>query len=204
MHVRASHRYLRMSPRKVRLLLPAVRGKRATEAVLRLRLAPQAAALPISKVIKSAIASAAHNYSLEPTSLVIDSATADQGPVLKRFMPRARGRAGALRKPTTHLTIVLRDAPLPKGSTVADRAKAVAKKAVPKKPKSEAKAEPKAKDDKAVKADVTKQTKPAVDQQIPSGKAVAKETAPRKTTQQTGRGAVTKSEGKGQQKKGQS
>ena len=213
MQVKATHRYLRMSPQKVRLVLPAVRGTRAVEAIQLLRLAPQAAAAPVSKVIKSAVANAAHNYSLDPTTLVIDSATADQGPGLRRFVPRARGRADAMRRPTCHVTIVLRDVPQPKGSA-ADRMKRVAKKAVPKrksdastKTDEEAKAAPAKDDQRSVKDEATKEaeSRPAVDnKQVTAGKAAAKEAAPRRTAQQTGRGSVTRSAGKGQQKKGQS
>jgi large subunit ribosomal protein L22 len=111
MQVRAEHRYLRASAQKVRLVLPAVRGRNAEEAVAYLRLMPQAAAKPVAKVISSALANAEHNYSLDPKHLIVARASADEGPSMKRFKPAARGRAAALKRRSTHVTIILDEAP---------------------------------------------------------------------------------------------
>ena len=74
-----------------------------------LRLTPRAAADPIAKVLKSAVANAEHNHALDPEELVIAEAFADEGPTLKRFRPRARGRATRIDKRTSHITIVVSD-----------------------------------------------------------------------------------------------
>lgn len=74
-----------------------------------LRLTPRAAADPIAKALKSAVANAEHNHALDPEDLVIAEAFADEGPTLKRFRPRARGRASRINKRTSHITIVVSD-----------------------------------------------------------------------------------------------
>ena len=79
----------------------------ASEAQTLLRFAPQAASEPIGKVLDSAIANASNNYNLDPRTLVISEAYVDEGPTMKRFRPRAQGRAGAILKRTSHITIVV-------------------------------------------------------------------------------------------------
>lgn len=98
---------LRMSPRKVRLLTNLVKGKKVDEALLQLALQPKLAARPVKKLIESAVANATHNHSLDLSTLVIKNAFVDGGPVLKRFTPRAFGRASAIHKRTSHITIIL-------------------------------------------------------------------------------------------------
>lgn len=110
MNVVAKHRNLRMSAQKVRLVLPLVKGKPALEASELLTLLPQKAALPLAKAIKSAVANAEHNYSIDSKRLYVSSLTADEGPALKRFVPASRGRAHGIKRRTTHLTVVLTDA----------------------------------------------------------------------------------------------
>ncbi len=109
MDVHAFLRSLRMSPRKVRLVIDAVRGKSVKDADIRLSLMNKGAALPVLKLLRSAIANAEHNFKLAPESLYIKAITADGGPTLKRSRPRAFGRAAPIRKRTTHLSIVLGD-----------------------------------------------------------------------------------------------
>ena len=109
MKVKAHSRYIRQSPYKVRRVLDLVRGLPVEEAEHMLRLTPRAAADPIAKVLKSAVANAEHNPALDPEELVISEAFADEGPTLKRFRPRARGRATRIDKRTSHITIVVSD-----------------------------------------------------------------------------------------------
>ena len=109
MKVKAHSRYIRQSPYKVRRVLDLVRGLPVEEAEHVLRLTPGAAADPIAKVLKSAVANAEHNHALDADELVVAEAFADEGPTLKRFRPRARGRASKINKRTSHITIVVSD-----------------------------------------------------------------------------------------------
>ncbi|WP_448524849.1 50S ribosomal protein L22 [Parathermosynechococcus lividus] len=104
---RASAKYVRMSPHKVRRVLDQLRGQTYREALIMLRFMPYRACEPITKVLRSAAANAEHNLGLDPATLVISQAYADQGPSLKRFRPRAQGRAYQIRKPTCHITIAV-------------------------------------------------------------------------------------------------
>src|SRR5919204_2427120 len=106
MEARARARYVRVAPMKARRVVDLVRGMDATEAQAVLRFAPQSASVPVGKVLDSAIANAAHNYDhTDADSLVISEAYVDEGPTLKRFRPRAQGRAYRIRKRTSHITI---------------------------------------------------------------------------------------------------
>ncbi|HEX6328187.1 MAG TPA: 50S ribosomal protein L22 [Jiangellaceae bacterium] len=107
MEARASARYVRVTPMKARRVVDLVRGMRADEAAAILRFAPQAAAEPVRKVIESAVANAENNEGLDPDSLVITQAYVDEGPTMKRFRPRAHGRAYRIRKRTSHITVVV-------------------------------------------------------------------------------------------------
>jgi large subunit ribosomal protein L22 len=109
MKVRAQAKYVRQSPYKVRRVLDLVRGLPVQEAEDVLRLASRGATEPISKVLKSAVANAEHNHALDADDLVVAEAYADEGPTLKRYRPRARGRATRIRKRTSHITIVVSD-----------------------------------------------------------------------------------------------
>jgi large subunit ribosomal protein L22 len=100
---RASH--VRVTPMKARRVIDLIRDMPAQEALQMLAFAPQAASEPIAKVLASAIANAEHNFSLDPESLIISRAYVDEGPTLKRFRPRAQGRAYRIRKRTSHITI---------------------------------------------------------------------------------------------------
>lgn len=103
--VKAVARYIRMSPFKVRRVLDQIRGRSYREALIILEFMPYRACEPVLKVLRSAAANAEHNEGLNRASLVVSQAYADQGPVLKRFRPRAQGRAYQIRKPTCHITI---------------------------------------------------------------------------------------------------
>ncbi len=105
--VKASARYVRMSPFKVRRILDQIRGRSYREALIILEFMPYRACEPILKVLRSAVANAEHNEGLPPASLVVSEAYADQGPVLRRYRPRAQGRAYQIRKPTCHITIAV-------------------------------------------------------------------------------------------------
>ncbi|MFP4074167.1 MAG: 50S ribosomal protein L22 [Actinomycetota bacterium] len=107
MKVKAHNRFVRQSPYKVRKVLDLVRGLPVEEAEHVLRLTNRAAAKPIEKTLASAMANAEHNHALDAEDLVIAEAFADEGPTLRRFRPRARGRATRINKRTSHITIVL-------------------------------------------------------------------------------------------------
>lgn len=105
--VRAQAKYVRSSARKARLVCEHIRGKSVEEARAILAFAPRAVARDWSKLLESAVANAEHNHELDGDDLMIAAAHADEGPTLKRFRPRAMGRATPIRKRTSHLTILL-------------------------------------------------------------------------------------------------
>lgn len=107
MQAKAVVRTVRIAPRKARLVLDLIRGKQVGEAVAILNLTPKAASPIVDKVLKSALANAEHNYEMDVNNLVVSEAYANEGPTLKRFRPRAMGRASAINKRTSHITIVL-------------------------------------------------------------------------------------------------
>ncbi|MFJ8237389.1 50S ribosomal protein L22 [Ureibacillus sp. NPDC094379] len=104
---KAIARTVRIAPRKVRLVVDLIRGKQIGEAVAILRHTPKAASPVVEKVLKSAVANAEHNYELDVNNLVVSEIFVDEGPTLKRFRPRAQGRASAINKRTSHITIVV-------------------------------------------------------------------------------------------------
>ncbi|MER3537755.1 MAG: 50S ribosomal protein L22 [Thermus sp.] len=107
MEAKAIARYIRISPRKVRLVVDLIRGKSLEEARAILRYLNKRAALPVAKVLESAAANAVNNHDLLEDRLFVKAAYVDEGPALKRVLPRARGRADILKKRTSHITIVL-------------------------------------------------------------------------------------------------
>jgi large subunit ribosomal protein L22 len=116
MDVSAKLRYLRITPRKVRLVIDAIRGKSVVEADAMLSVIPKHSSLPLRKLIASAVANAEHNFQLKKEDLIIKSIVADEGPKLKRFRPRAFGRAADILKRSSHVTVVLSsDKPAKKG-----------------------------------------------------------------------------------------
>lgn len=106
-------RHLRMSPRKVRLVVDAVRGLPVGEAETRLKFIQKAASRPVLKLIQSAMANAEHNFKLDRTTLFVKKIAADGGMTIKRSRPRAMGRSAPIRKRTTHITLILSDEPVP-------------------------------------------------------------------------------------------
>ena len=104
---RAIARHVRISPNKARRVVNLVRGLPAKEALTVLQFAPQAASEQVYKVLASAIANAENNERLDPDALLVSEAFVDEGPTLKRFRPRAQGRAYRIRKRTSHITIAV-------------------------------------------------------------------------------------------------
>ena len=104
---RAIAKYIRISPRKMRYVIDTVRGKSVSEAEAILMYSPQAASEAIYKLVHSAAANAENNMDIPRDSLYIAEIFADQGPTLKRFRPRAQGRATRILKRTSHITVVL-------------------------------------------------------------------------------------------------
>ena len=107
MQAKAVARTVRIAPRKARLVVDLIRGKQVGEAVAILNLTPKSASPIVEKVLKSAMANAEHNYEMDVNNLVVAQAFVDEGPTLKRFRPRAMGRASQINKRTSHITIVV-------------------------------------------------------------------------------------------------
>ncbi len=107
MKVRSQARWVRMPARKARVVLDHIRGRTVPEARTILAFTPRAAAIEIDKILRSAVANAETNHGLDGDDLVVDAAYADEGPTLKRWRPRARGRVNRIRKRTCHITVVL-------------------------------------------------------------------------------------------------
>lgn len=107
METRAKLRYSRLSAQKTRLVVDMVRGKGIQDALNILKYSPQKAASIVAKLVSSAVANAEQKGVSDVDRLYVKTITVDQGPVLKRFLPRAQGRATKIRKPTSHITVVL-------------------------------------------------------------------------------------------------
>ncbi|MFA6106868.1 MAG: 50S ribosomal protein L22 [Patescibacteria group bacterium] len=107
MEVKANLNNLKISPRKVRLVIDVVRGMEVNKALNQLQFINKEARKPVVKLISSAIANSVHNFDLDKNNLFIKKATVDGGAVLKRWMPKAHGRATPIRKRTSHITLVL-------------------------------------------------------------------------------------------------
>jgi large subunit ribosomal protein L22 len=109
MRVSATAKYVRISPRKVRLVTDLIVGRPVDEAAAILRFMPNAAARDVAKVLRSATANAENNFNLTADDLHVESAIANEGPTLKRIRPRAQGRAFQILKRTSHITISVAD-----------------------------------------------------------------------------------------------
>ncbi|HJT92821.1 MAG TPA: 50S ribosomal protein L22, partial [Mycobacterium sp.] len=107
----AKARFVRVSASKARRVIDLVRGKSVSDALDILRWAPQAASEPVAKVIASAAANAQNNEGLDPSTLVVATVYADEGPTAKRIRPRAQGRAFRIRKRTSHITVIVESRP---------------------------------------------------------------------------------------------
>jgi large subunit ribosomal protein L22 len=181
----AKARFVRVSPTKARRVIDLVRGKSVADALDILRWAPQSASEPVAKVIASAAANAQNNNGLDPSTLVVATVYADDGPTAKRIRPRAQGRAFRIRRRTSHITVIVESRPNKDGrgsqSASATRARrAQASKAAgtaPAKKSSAAKAPAK----KAPAKKATAEKAPA--KKATAEKAPAKKASPKKTSE---------------------
>ncbi len=107
MEATAKARYVRIAPRKLRLLADMIRGRSVGEALDTLKLVRKGASPVLAKVVRSAVANAETAKGLDAESLIVKKAFVDEGPTMKRFLPRAMGRATVIRKRTSHITVVL-------------------------------------------------------------------------------------------------
>jgi large subunit ribosomal protein L22 len=171
---RASARYVRISPNKARRVVNLVRGLPAREALTVLQFAPQAASEQVYKVLASAIANAENNERLDPDALLVSEAFVDEGPQMKRFRPRAQGRAYRIRKRTCHITIAV-EAVAPAARPAKKAAPAA--KAAPAKATKATKATKAAKATEATEADAAAETTDATATEAPAKKAPAKKAA---------------------------
>ena len=207
----AKARFVRVSPTKARRVINLVRGKSVSEALDILRWAPQAASLPVAKVIASAAANAQNNNGLDPATLVVASVYADDGPTAKRIRPRAQGRAFRIRRRTSHITVVVESRPTQdaRGSQSASTArarraqasKAAAAKAPAKKPTATAEkvtaGKATAEKAPAKKATAEKATAKAPAKKASADKAPAKKAPAKKASAAKSTGTDATSEAKG-------
>jgi large subunit ribosomal protein L22 len=149
LEVRAEARWVRISPRKARLVAEHIRGRSVLEARSVLAFTPREAARELDKVLRSAVANAESQHQLADDRLYVSAAYVDEGPVMKRWRPRARGRVGAIKKRTCHITVKLAEIPVqvtpaakkpkekPKAESAPPAEKPAAKKKAPAKKKPE-------------------------------------------------------------------
>ena len=109
MEAKASLKYIRISPRKVKIVLDLIRGQKADKAMAILRYTPKAACEYLEKLLKSAIANAENNHDMDKSKLYVAECYVCQGPILKRIRPRAQGRAFRINKKTSHITLTLKE-----------------------------------------------------------------------------------------------
>ncbi|HHW03529.1 MAG TPA: 50S ribosomal protein L22 [Thermoanaerobacterales bacterium] len=109
MEAKARARYVRIAPRKVRVVMDLIRGKKLSEALSILKFTPKSASKVLEKVLLSAAANAQNNHNMDKDALYISKCYVDQGPTLKRYMPRAQGRAATIHKRTSHITVILEE-----------------------------------------------------------------------------------------------
>lgn len=107
MEAKAVAKYVRIAPRKVRVVMDLIRGKDVAEAFAILKFTPKVGADAIEKVLKSAVANAENNFDMDVDNLYVSSAYVDQGPTLKRIHPRSRGQAFKILKRTSHITVIV-------------------------------------------------------------------------------------------------
>jgi large subunit ribosomal protein L22 len=180
MEARAQARYVRVTPQKARRVVDLIRGKQASESLAVLQFAPQAASEPVFKVLQSAIANARvkadqASQAFDERELVITEAYVDEGPTLKRFRPRAQGRASRINKRTSHITVtVLHPDPVERPAKRAE--KAASKKSAEQAAASKTAASKTAAPAKKAAAKKTAEAAPA-EQAAPAKKAAAKKTA---------------------------
>ena len=107
--VKSVAKYVRIAPRKVRIVMNLIRGKQVDDAFAILKFTPKRGATLIAKVLKSAVANAENNFSMDKDNLVVSECFVTPGPIMKRIMPRAQGRAYRILKRTSHITVVLKE-----------------------------------------------------------------------------------------------
>lgn len=107
MEAMATARYIRVAPNKARQVINLIRGKHVDEAMAILKFTPKRVAVVVEKVLNSAISNAEHNFDMDRENLFISKVYVDQGPTMKRIVPRAMGRADMIRKRTSHITVVV-------------------------------------------------------------------------------------------------
>ena len=107
MEAKATAKYVRIAPRKVRVVMDLIRGKYVQDAFAILKFTPKVGAEAIEKVLKSAVANAENNFDMNEDNLYVSEAYVDQGPTLKRIHPRSRGQAFKILKRTSHITVVV-------------------------------------------------------------------------------------------------
>jgi large subunit ribosomal protein L22 len=107
MQAKANANHIRIAPRKVQLVIDLIRGKEVGEAIAILRHTPKSASPVVEKILNAAIANAEHNHSMDASKLFISQAYVNHGPIMKRFRPRAMGRASRINKRTSHITLVV-------------------------------------------------------------------------------------------------
>ncbi len=196
----ATARFVRITPMKARRVIDLIRGRAAGEALAVLQFAPQAASEQVRKVLASAVANAENNERLDRDDLVVTEAYVDEGPTLKRFRPRAQGRAFRIRKRTSHITVVVsaqpQEAPARKKAATTAKATKAAKatrkrvlptrrrKAQPAPPKKAAKASKPAAATKATKAATIAQATKRAEPAKKPAKAAKKSTAKAADTEQ--------------------
>jgi large subunit ribosomal protein L22 len=139
MPVTAKLRHLHIAPRKVRLVVDLIRGKKTEQAQTILNFTTKKASLPLLKLLKQAIANAKNNFQMEPANLFISKIFVDEGPKQKRWMPRARGQAYEIQKKTSHITLVLEEIVKKKGKIKKAKTKISSAKADPIKKEAEEK-----------------------------------------------------------------
>lgn len=109
MEAKAIARYIRIAPRKVRIVVDLIRGKSVGEAIAILKFTPKVGSEVVEKVLNSAMANAEHNYDMNVDNLFVSEAYVDQGPTLKRIHPRSRGQAFKILKRSSHVTVVVKE-----------------------------------------------------------------------------------------------
>jgi large subunit ribosomal protein L22 len=184
----AKARFVRVSASKARRVIDLVRGKSVSEALDILRWAPQAASEPVAKVIASAAANAQNNEGLDPSTLVVATVYADEGPTAKRIRPRAQGRAFRIRKRTSHITVIVesrasreeRGGRASAGSSRARRAQGSKAATAKKSPATKATAEKATAEKAPAKKAAAKKAPEAAAKKAPAKKADAAKKAPAK------------------------
>ena len=183
----ATARYIRMSPTKARQVVDLIRGRHVDEARRVLKFTPRAASLPVGKVLESAIANAEHNRGLPADELIVVRAWADEGPTLRRFRPRAMGRATRIRKRTCHISVVVgrpsEDVHLSERPATKQTARRVRKDTADKAPtKKSAKASSEATEASPETTSKKKTTRKSTAKKTTAKKSTAKKSTAKKTT----------------------